>query len=375
VKKIHGVVFALLLVIAVSALLVWHQHLKSPSPIETEIRSGEEDREQGALRGGITGRPQVEAEPMPDPQDFTPDHEDLAGDYFEELLDESFRPLIPESIPMRARIAKDVDTLRHESTQQSLAMLSEIEMFYWPGAPTIGPMPYSKEIPPLKVAWDVESIMSNRRFLKVMEDLSQLDKGEAAALVIREVNETLPKYKEVFRKKWEHVVESRKEHPGLSLLISNNPDHSPTLLGLRFKLLTLVLIAANLELHEAYPAIMPVVKEAVKQRDFVYGTDVATEADRAIMVHAAGLYNSAILSTAVRMIGQDGRAGVSGPSEGDSWVVRRLPVYYAAATPYDLLTRGGGPIPPDYSMGSISVRFHVAVDDDEFDSIVEELFE
>ena len=284
---------------------------------------------------------------------------------------------IPEGVPMPERTTKEVETLREESTEESLQMLSEVEMFYWPGAGGGGGMPARKGVADWIIRWDIETIMSNRRFLKLMDELSRLPKAEAARLVAAQIGASLPKYKEMFEAKWEHIIiRSREINPidglkklpvGLSLKISNNPDNSPTLLGLRFQLLSLVLIAGNLKLYDASAAIRPVVDEAIEQREYFYTSEAAIEGDRQTMLESASLYNTAILGTAV--IGVSGKEE-AGEAPSARWETRRLPLYYAPRTRYDILMRGAA---IDYSDGSINVRFAAPIGDREFDTILREI--
>jgi len=195
----------------------------------------------------------------------------ISGD----LLDEQTTKLIPESIPMRVRIAQDVNTLRNEDTAASLKMLSEIGMYYWPGSPkeaTVVYIPFMKDVG----QWEVESILSNRRVLKVLAECSTMSKEDAGRMVRDELRAALAEYRPMFEARWEEVVEARQSSPvagrkqygaGPSLQISNNPDHSPTLSGLRFKILALMLVAGNLGLSEANEEVASATKMAIEQRE------------------------------------------------------------------------------------------------------------
>jgi len=288
-----------------------------------------------------------------------------------DLTDESMVKLIPESIPMRMRIARDVNTLRHEDTATSVKMLSEVEMYYWPGYPkemTMVRIPFLHDVG----QWDVESILSNRRVLKILAECSKMSKKDAARIVRDELRAALAAYKLMFEAEWNSVLHARQDHPivgktqygaGPSLQISNNPDHSPTLCGLRFKILSLMVVAGNLGLAEAKDEVAAVTKMAVEQRDQFYYSQEGTEADRYNMLQNAGIYNRQVLMTA--------NYGMSsGSFGGGAWEQRRLTTFNSQVTPYDLLSRGGGPIPPDYSKGSISVWVHKPCGDQEFDEFM-----
>ena len=84
---------------------------------------------------------------------------------------------IPASAPQKHRnAAPDIDeriektqisVLRKESLEQGLERLSEGEMFFWPGvpAPMFDPDKYRLPLPASVGSWDIEVVMSNRRFL------------------------------------------------------------------------------------------------------------------------------------------------------------------------------------------------------------------
>jgi hypothetical protein len=308
--------------------------------------------------------------------------EDLLGqEFLKEVLQDSEDKIITASIPMRRRIAEDVQVLKAESVEDSVRMLSEVQMFYWPGWPSDagGVMfPLTQDIG----QEDVERIISNRRFLKVLDELSNLPKERASALVTEQISAALPGYRTMFEEMWKKVVEGRRNVPpgmgataGPTLQISNNPDHSPTLAGLRLQLLSLVLISGNLQLEAARPAVLSVVEEACRQRDRFYKDTEGNEMDRFLMLTTGGLYSRQILATGIQGTYKPQTRPASSEQQAliDNWEARRLTHYDAAATPYDLLTRGGGPIPPDYTKGSIEVRFYKAVDEKGFDDLWQQI--
>jgi hypothetical protein len=304
--------------------------------------------------------------------------EELLGqESLEEVLQDSEDRIITASIPMRLRIAEDVQVLKAESVEDSVRMLSEVQMFYWPGRPQNAGgviFPLTQDIG----QEDVERIMSNRRFLKVSRELSNLPKERASALVSEQISAALPRYRTMFEEMWKKVVDGRRNVPpgmpataGPTLQISNNPDHSPTLAGLRLQLLSLVLISGNLELEAARPAVLSVVEEGCRQRERFYKDSEGNEMDRFLMLTTVGLYSRQILATGIQgtFKPQTRPATAEQQAHIDNWEARRLTHYDAAATPYDLLTRGGGPIPPDYTKGSIELRFHKGLDDKAFNDL------
>lgn len=277
--------------------------------------------------------------------------------------------LVTAAFPMQQRIYKQISLLKSESVQDSVRMLSEVEMFYWPGHGMDGMMVVIMPLRGEIGQHDIESIMSNRRFLKVFQELSSLSKAEASDMVIRELRDTMPVYKGLYEKQVEALIQGRKNAPkganmsaGLSLQINNNSDHAPTLAGARFKLLSLILLAGNLNLEAARPTIREIAEFACQQRNGLYAPhEVLTSSDRFCVLCDGTLYNRQIIACGLQQ---------QTASAGDTWQERTLTRFDARATPYDLLSRGGGPIKPDYSKGSIKVAFPQPIDDATVDGLV-----
>src|SRR5208282_2037690 len=87
------------------------------------------------------------------------------------------------------RIDLDTSKLAHESTTGSLARLSHVDMFYWPGPP-MPSMIIAKRWIPLGEDADqeaLEAIMSNRRFRKLLVELGAMQKTAASRMVNHEL--------------------------------------------------------------------------------------------------------------------------------------------------------------------------------------------
>ena len=198
---------------------------------------------------------------------------------------------------------KSVHQLEAESMEDSLRMLAQVEPFFhsWTHDGS-GGLILPRETSQERI--DVEMIMSNRRFLKVFQELSQLPQEEAGRLIAREIQAALPAYEKMSEECWNVLSGKSKPDPAdppSFNQISNNPDGSPTLYGLRYKLLALVLIAGNLDLTNTQPAIKAVVTEACRQRDLAYDLAGAGESQFKAwhMVKDVALYNRTILATAI----------------------------------------------------------------------------
>lgn len=269
----------------------------------------------------------------------------------------------------RKKINDEIQSLKRESLAKSLAWLNQIDLYMWPGAGMTAEdlgahLPLSKEGDTV-----VEAIMSNRRFLKVLQEISALPKNKAAPLIAKELTEALDQYKVMYEKE---MADSKKRgYPLMRFTMSDNADHTPTFQGARYKVLALVQLAGNLALTEVQPAIKAVCDEALKQRNFFYNdkNPKMNAAYRCCARTEASLYNRQTLSTGllgaclqpaqseklIGEIGQDLKEVV-------------LTHYDAKATPYDVIARSGM-VPPDYSKGTQMVRFIPALSDELFDKI------
>ena len=297
-------------------------------------------------------------------------------EFINSIVDKMEKDFDPSTLPMRKRIAQDVEMLRKETLQDSLSLLSEIEMFYWPGeieSETFFSMPLRTE----EGSWEGNAILSNRRFLKIYQELRDLPSAKASELINAELETLLPQYLMMLEKTWKQLLAIRTKNSGNgiapngagpSLLISNNPDHSPTLSGARLKILSLLLIAGNLKLSDSAEETKKIVSLALNQREMFYDAQTGLKGDRFGMLTRVTLYNRQILATALL-----GVTNAPQVAEEKRWKTSELTAYDAAFTPYDLMTRHGGPLPVDYTKGKQIVKTHVPLDDPEFDSMVSKL--
>jgi len=261
-------------------------------------------------------------------RDIVPDK--WGEDYLYSSITDDEKGIISASLPMRVRIAQDVEVLSRESLKESLSLLSEIEMFYWPGAPG-GESDISFPLQKEEGTRLVDAILSNRRFLKLLFEFNALPKTEAAEMINVEIRATLPVYLEMFEDTWSDTVANRASSPveglaaygaGPSMRISNNADHSPTLLGARNKIMSLLIIAGNLNLTETLAEVSKVIAAAIDQREVFYSTHEALEADRFCMLSSAGLYNRQILTSVLLGVKSAGEW-----TDDESWETYELVVY------------------------------------------------
>jgi hypothetical protein len=90
-----------------------------------------------------------------------------------------------------------------------------------------------------------------------------------------------------------------------------------------------------------------------------------------VWLRSASLYNRPILATGLLGTEAGGLARGASPS-GGAFDTHRMTHYDAEFTPHDILTKHGGPLPPDYSKGEVVVHSHTALDDAAFNEICSE---
>ena len=151
--------------------------------------------------------------------------------------------------------------IKRESTQESMAKLSDVNMFYWPG-PRGTPQGIRHELPVPKEegGFDVEAIMSNRRFRKVFEELSAQPQDVASETVRRALSAAVAEYLPLYeakmrisapRYKVEVVREKIKNNMATTLPsfeIGNVPEGKVVISGARLNVLSLVWVSGMLKL-------------------------------------------------------------------------------------------------------------------------------
>jgi hypothetical protein len=280
-----------------------------------------------------------------------------------------------------ARIQNDITTLLSESLEQSLDRLSSVNMYYWPGAQPGGGGVLPEELFPLAAqpvgVDDVFDVLcSNRRVMKVLDELSRLDKSSATALVNRELPLALEQYVSLYGELFDEAQRRYAIHEnstpvshGLSLY-GEDPNGKTVLLGSRNKLLSLVFIAANLHLDGCSSQIRNVVNQALEQRQLLYENKTIDEFIRYDLLTRASLYERQVLATGIVDTFPPDARRQEAMDRGH--IVRKeqvLTKFDAATSPYDFYVRHGV-LGPDYSHGEIQVSILSPMPDEIFDAIV-----
>jgi len=252
-----------------------------------------------------------------------------------------------------AMLQEQINVLKKESTQESLARLSEPTMFdFTTRFAGRYPSSIAYEMPPVddqEARRDLVRILCNRRVVKLLEELQVMPKTEAAALVLKHLEESFDRYRQQLTK---------------GSQTNNNALNIETL---RLNLEALVIIAGNLELTETSEILHSIAEFALEQREKAYKQ---TKQGALEMISAnntlvrASLYNRIVLGTGLLGVG-----GAVSQSEDYPWTELELAPYDSLVSPIDPPALRGDII-PDYSRTRIKIRHLKTLPDEGFDTIL-----
>jgi hypothetical protein len=279
----------------------------------------------------------------------------------------------------RERIDMLIHVLEKETTQQSIAKLDEYNMYVW-GVEWLFYQDdsYGIKAIPLETGKgqkDVICIMANRRFVKLIEELSKLPKATAAVLIKNQIAKTLP----VYRKLWDEFIEGSnfgkkakyKDPEKRNRPMSSYKTHGrPTLLGSRFKILALLAIAGNLQLQETHAAVVEVMDFAIEQRNELYDDPTYSKSAAAYILVEGSLYSRQLLATALMGTSLDlSDQQQIGKSVNAEIKTVKLQPYTAVVTRY-------GRLSPEYEImkdpttGTLPFRYVSPISDSQFEQII-----
>ncbi len=281
---------------------------------------------------------------------------------------------------IQERVDGQIETLRKESLQDSISKLDEVESYFWPGTRERDPYVPGFPLDPDSDQWDINAIMSNRRFLKVYQEISDISAREAAALLNKEIEGTLAQYQSLLaeymlknKPYFDSLKSGKMPQTGPILQIGNNKDGSPTLAGTRFKALSLVLMAGSLRLEGTKETVRTITAYALEQRTQLHADPFNSPMVSADFLRNFSLCNRQILATGV--------LGTSLSAEKEKQVLESmrsskeekvLTRYDAVATEYDLHSQAHeGPIPVDYAKGTTRVEYVRPITDSTFGLVFE----
>ena len=284
--------------------------------------------------------------------------------------------VVVSALAVHGSAYQDIAKLKDESIAESLVKLSDVSMFNLERLPRPDLVVLKGESIPLgaqKDHWDLEAIMSNRRFRKVFEHLSGISKDAASEMVNRELSAALAEYLPLYERSMRGIrspefkarLTNSQAFSGVpAFAIANVPEGEVVVSGARLKVLALVWTSGMLGLSGSKDPVERVARLAVKQRAELYGEPNLDSFFKAQTLKGAGLYNRQILSTG--LLGVEGNLDLEASATkaaGVEWQERRLTLYN------DL----SGAREPDYSLGSLTVRFAAPMDDAHFDLLLKEL--
>lgn len=271
------------------------------------------------------------------------------------------------------RIQNQIKLLKQESLQNSFDQLNQVEMFFWPGART-DYLPVSSKIPMENIHeyFDIDSIWSNRRAIKIFQSLNELPTHESTKILNAELDKAFEAYKEMFEKRYTSRPESFSpdvpDNYAIFSQISNNPDGTPTLNGHRHAVLSLVYIAGELNLKETNPKILQITQYALEQRKTYYNHEEVKPSLAANILIKKSLYNRRILSNSLV------KTHFSSEQVQDIYTDNSITTedmmltnYDAPVTPHDLPARYGFPV--EYPNTQQKITIISPISDNIFDDI------
>jgi hypothetical protein len=224
-------------------------------------------------------------------------------------------------------------------------------------------------------ASDLLTVLNNPRFVKLVQELPRMSKAEMLGIVRGGLEASLAEYDKsyefFFPAALKHYDSIKHDMTGKSIAMSLET------IGLRERVLALLLLAGHLQLRECQPAILKIVDYGIRQRDQLYdGTRFAYDFAKNILDKET-LYHRQVLATALL------QASLA-PKEAEQ-VLAAIGAKYQErkVKPYDqMLTLVHLPHLPkgekmktlrvlDDEKGTIAIRVVEELDDSQFNRLVE----
>jgi hypothetical protein len=282
------------------------------------------------------------------------------------------------------RLEREVRRLERESMAESITRLSDVNMFYRPG-PRAGQngsvvvkfIPLGEDVGQV----DLEAIMSNRRFRKIIEEISDVDKSTASRVVLQELSVAINEYLKLYdtdllRISSQYKINStsgKKMLTGPVFAIDNVPEGDIVIAGARLKVLALIWTCGMLGFTDNKEQVERVAHLALKQRTDLYDDPTLHPFFKAQMLGRASLYNRQIIASALLGTFVKGNLQAALMKDiGIEWREIRLTSYKSQATEFDLPVRSGV-MKVDYSRGGPTVKMISPLDDARFDILLKKL--
>lgn len=303
-------------------------------------------------------------------------HQKLEHDSAESLL-KAAAPALHE------KISREVITLERESIAESLDKLTDVNLYYWPGPSAskansggiiVEYLPLDKEAG----LTDMEAINSNRRFCKCFEQFSTAKRATVSDMINMDLARTIADYVKMYDAEMERFapyykldkLEGQSTITGPTFITGNVQDGKIVIAGVRLKILALVWICGAMELTDCKTNIENVARIAAKQRMDLYAETTLHPFFRSEMLKRASLYNCQIIGSGLLGVIANSEMSTSVLKElGLQWQERKLSSYKAALSEFDLPVQSGV-MKPDYSLGSLTIKFISPLDDAQFDQLM-----
>ncbi len=270
-----------------------------------------------------------------------------------------------------------VTPLLKESLEESLERLDDIESYIGrgtavEGSASIATFPMEERVG----RFDIQRILGNRRFLKAYWEVAHLSKSDASALLDQQLRATLPLYLKAHQKNVNFI---KSTHPDPKkgptafgvYQITSNPHGTPTLLGLRYKLLSLLLIAGNLKLSELKPIVIDIAKTAINQYQEASDLSVFNISIGFDIAKSSSLYNRQILlSSYIGVLNDDIKFKPFFNALKNQPITVKIAKYGSSATQSDTYAIVG--LPPASQPGkSIVLQYYEYASDLDFKEFIE----
>ena len=219
------------------------------------------------------------------------------------------------NFPRNPSPSEQVAMPREESLDQGFFRLRNGNLFFSPGVPYSGEIIWEDTMTVSEQSefLSVQTITSNRRVLKIHEELAALPKAEAVAVLNAHLQEMFAEYRTAYStdKGVNDPIGYTKEeashadaHPGgsvfgLGYAINTVDPNELTLPGLRYAVLSLVWIASSLELADMQKTITEIAEEGRRQRNRLRADQIHHNAYTRSVLDSFSVYNRIILGTAL----------------------------------------------------------------------------
>ncbi len=281
------------------------------------------------------------------------------------------QPVERPFITFDARVDEHVIILRKETHEESIALLVSLDMYHYPLGVSSETISLGKftSFDPKHDMWTIDRIFGNRRFLKVLAE-SQDQTGSSGA-VLRDGLKTdiagyLAKY-EIMFESLKSILEqdsTAARSVAFSTADRMDPLETPTINGMRLKMLSSILVLSHLRDRQAFETVLKISNLAIKQRDQLFADQDIPPGAKYSIISRVSLYHKRILATALLNM-----SGENEIAEKYEWEEFKMVNFDAKATPYDRhVVRGVEKI--DYPPKDRIVRLIVPLSDNEFSALM-----